>query len=160
MDSAPFDRVFAVGVFEHIADLNAAFRKIHDYLHPGGRCFLHLIVSRPTFPQYMDSDRTLIGRYFPGGRIWPYEVLPTAAEPLQLQGQWYINGTNYWKTLDEWHRNYWEHIGELYPAVLDAEGVKYWNDYFVLCKAVLFGPLDGRIYGNGQYVFRRPESGG
>ena len=157
VNSKPFDLIFAVGVFEHIADLMAAFRKIHAFLKPGGRCFLHLIVSRPVFPEYMNSDHTLIGRYFPGGRIWPYDLLAQAADGLELEGQWYINGTNYWKTLDQWHRRYWEHISKLYPAVLDAAAVKYWNDYFVLCKAVLFGPMDGKIFGNGHYVFRRPR---
>lgn len=157
VDSKPFDLIFAIGVFEHIANLKGAFRKIHDYLRPGGRCFLHLIVSRPAFPQHMNSDHTLIGRYFPGGRIWPYDVLPQASENMELVGQWYINGINYWKTLDEWHRRYWDHIAELYPKVLDAAAVKYWNDYFVLCKAVLFGPLNGEIYGNAHYVFRRPD---
>ncbi|MFW2439247.1 MAG: SAM-dependent methyltransferase [Arenicellales bacterium] len=60
VDLEPFDLVFAVGVFEHISDLKAAFRKVHDYLHPGGRCFLHLIVSKPAFPQHMNSDHTMI----------------------------------------------------------------------------------------------------
>ncbi|HFD80354.1 MAG TPA: methyltransferase domain-containing protein [Gammaproteobacteria bacterium] len=158
VDGEAFDLVFAVGVFEHIADLEAAFDKIHEYLKPGGRCFLHLIVSRPVFPErYMDSENTLIGRYFPGGRIWPYEALPRAAGRLELSGQWYLNGMNYWRTLDEWHRRYWEHMPSLYPAVLDAGAVKHWNDYFVLCKAVLFGPMEGEVYGNAHYVFRRPS---
>jgi cyclopropane-fatty-acyl-phospholipid synthase len=157
VDSKSFDLIFAVGVFEHVANLKAAFSKIYEYLRPGGRCFLHLIVSKPAFPQHMNSDNTLIGRYFPGGRIWPFEVLPQASGNLEKVGQWYINGTNYWRTLDEWHRRYWENIDKLYPGVLNASAVKYWNDYFVLCKAVLFGPLNGEIYGNGHYVFRRPE---
>ena len=155
VNGEPFDLIFAVGVFEHISNLRAAFRKIHDYLRPGGRCFLHLIVSRPVFPQYMNSDRTLIGRYFPGGRIWNYDVMPHAAENMELVGMWFINGMNYWRTLDEWHRQYWEHIAGLYPAELDLAAVKYWNEYFVLCKAVLFAPLDGEIYGNAHYVFQR-----
>jgi len=155
VDSKPFDLIFAMGVFEHISDLRAAFRKIHDYLHPGGRCFLHLIVSKPAFPQHMNSEDTLIGRYFPGGRIWPYDVLPQAAENMKMVGQWFINGMNYWRTLDEWHCQYWENIAELYPRVLDSAAVKHWNDYFVLCKAVLFAPLDGEIYGNAHYVFQR-----
>ena len=157
VDSEPFDLIFAVGIFEHIANLSSAFKKIHDFLRPGGRCFLHLIVSIPAFPQHMDSSSTLIGRYFPGGRIWPFHVLPHASDGLELIGQWYINGMNYWKTLDEWHRRYWENISDLYPKVLDAAAVKHWNEYFVLCKAVLFGPLDGTIYGNGHYVFCRPD---
>jgi cyclopropane-fatty-acyl-phospholipid synthase len=74
---------------------------------------------------------------------------------MKLVGQWYINGMNYWRTLDEWHCQYWAHIAELHPAVLDSAAVKYWNEYFVLCKAVLLAPLDGEIYGNAHYVFQR-----
>ena len=155
VDSEPFDLIFAVGMFEHISDLKAAFRKIHDYLRPGGRCLIHLIVSNRAFPQHMNSEHTLIGRYFPGGRIWHYDALPLAAENMELVGQWFINGMNYWRTLDEWHRRYWENIAGLYPKVLDLAGVKYWNKYFVLCKTVLFAPLDGEIYGNAHYVFQR-----
>ena len=155
VNSEPFDLIFAVGLFEHISDLRAAFSKIHDYLRPGGRCLLHLIVSKPAFPEHMNSDQTLIGRYFPGGRIWPYDVLPKLAEKLEMKGRWFINGMNYWRTLDEWHRRYWEHIDELYPEVLDSAAVRHWNDYFVLCKAVLFAPLEGEIYGNAHYVFHR-----
>lgn len=155
VDSEPFDIIFAIGMFEHISDLKAAFRKIYGYLLPGGRCFIHLIVSRPTFPQYMNSDHTLIGRYFPGGRIWPYDAVPQAVENMKMVGRWFINGMNYWRTLNEWHRQYWENIAGLYPEVLDPAAVRYWNEYFVLCKSVLFAPLEGEIYGNAHYVFQR-----
>ena len=38
-----------------------------------------------------------------------------------MVGQWFINGMNYWRTLDEWHRQYWEHIAELYAEVLSIQ---------------------------------------
>ena len=152
-----FDLVFSFGMFEHVANLDAALSDIHDCLRPGGRCFIDLIVSKPVFLQHMDADRTLIGRYFPGGRVWPYDALPLAAGKLEVTGHWFLNGTNYWLTLDHWHRNFWDNIETLHPAVLDAPAVKHWNDYFVLCKAVLFGPLDGDTYGDGYYVFRRRD---
>lgn len=157
VDSKPFDLVVSVGMFEHVANPRSALGAIHDLLRPGGRCFLDFIVTKPVFLQHMDADKTLVGRYFPGARIWPYDALPQMAGELELEGRWYLNGVNYWRTLDEWHRRYWDDIGALYPAVLDAAGVRHWNDYFVLCKAVMFGPLDGETYGNGHYLFRRPD---
>ena len=159
LGSKPFDMVFAFGVFEHMANLTTAFQRVHDVLRPGGRLFVHLIVSKPAFPEFMNSDNTLIGRYFPGGRVWPYDILPQASGTMQLVNRWYLNGTNYLRTLEEWHRQYWENMDQLYPRVLDVEGVRYWNDYFTFAKTVMFGPLDGEIYGNGHYVFERPLKG-
>lgn len=150
-----FDMVFAIGLFEHINNLHSAFERISRLLVAGGRCFLHLIVSIPAFPQYQDSNKTLIGKYFPGGRVWPFGVLARQNDFFELENSWYLNGMNYWKTLDEWHRRYWERIEELYNNPLDTDAIRHWNDYFILCKVVLFAPLQGKVYGNGHYLFRK-----
>jgi len=150
-----YDVIFAIGLFEHINNLHSAFERISRVLVPGGYCFLHLIVSIPALPQYQDSSRTLIGKYFPGGRIWPFRMMAKNNDFFTLEGSWYLNGLNYWKTLDEWHRRYWQHIEELYETELDIDAIRHWNDYFILCKVVLFAPLRGSVYGNGHYLFRK-----
>ncbi|HHH39299.1 MAG TPA: methyltransferase domain-containing protein [Sedimenticola sp.] len=150
-----YDVVFAVGAFEHINNLHAALERIHALLKPGGRLFLHLIVSKPVFPQYHDSGVTLIGKFFPGGHIWPFELIGRQTSFFDLEQSWYLNGFNYWRTLEEWHRRFWEHMDELYGPVLSQEAVRHWNDYFIQCKVVLFAPGGGEVYGNGQYLFRR-----
>jgi len=150
-----YDIVFAIGMFEHVSNLAAAFGKIAELLRPGGRTFLHLIVSRPAFPQFMDSRHTLVGRYFPGGRIWPFREMPRHAHGFDLEGSWYLNGLNYWRTLDEWHRRFWGGMEGLAEGVLSSAAIRHWNDYFTLCKVVLFAPLEGQIYGNGHYLFRK-----
>jgi cyclopropane-fatty-acyl-phospholipid synthase len=152
-----YDAVFAIGLFEHVNNLHGAFDWISRFLAPGGCLFLHLIVSIPEFPQYQDSSRTLIGRYFPGGRIWPFQSIAKDNDFFTLEGSWYLNGTNYWRTLDEWHRRYWQHVEELCGTQLDIDAIRHWNDFFMLCKAVLFAPLTGSVYGNGHYVFRKKE---
>ena len=153
-----YDVVFAIGLFEHINNLHEAFRQIARLLVPGGFCFLHLIVSIPAFPQYQDSSKTLLGKYFPGGRIWPFEVMSRQDHYFNLEGRWFLNGTNYWKTIDEWHRRYWQHIDELYKEnTLDIDAIRHWNDYFVLCKSMLFAPLAGEVYGNGHFLFRKKK---
>lgn len=154
LGEASYDLVFAIGMFEHINNLQSAFRHIAALLTAAGRCFLHLIVSRPLFPQHMDSSKTLIGKYFPGGRIWPFSELQQQTDFFDPVDSWYVNGLNYWRTLDEWHRRFWDNMDSLYEQVLSIEDIRHWNDYFVLCKTVLFAPLEGNVYGNGHYLFR------
>jgi cyclopropane-fatty-acyl-phospholipid synthase len=152
-----FDLVFAVGAFEHVHNLKLACEKIALLLKPGGRLFLHLIVSKPLLPQYHDSAKTLIGRFFPGGHIWPKAIIERQTDRFQLHQSWYLNGLNYWRTLDAWHLRYWQEIERLHGRVLDEREIRYWNDYFVLCKVVLFAPCDGDIYGNGHFLFTRSD---
>lgn len=155
LPQASYDKVFAIGLFEHLHNLRLAFSEISNLLRPGGRCFLHLIVSVPTFPHYQDSNNTLLGKYFPGGRIWPFALLAQKQDYFRLLDSWYLNGMNYWRTLDEWHQRYWTHIEALYGTCLDKAEVRHWNDYFILCKVVLFAPLNGQVYGNGHYLFEK-----
>ena len=157
LGAGEYDLVFAIGAFEHINNLHAAFQKIACLLKPSGRTFLHLIVSKPIFPQYHDSSSTLIGRFFPGGHIWPVAIIENQTDFFQLDRHWYLNGLNYWRTLDAWHQRFWRNMDQLYPQILAEEEVRYWNDYFVLCKVVLFAPCNGEVYGNGHFLFSRHE---
>lgn len=150
-----YDIVMAVGAFEHVNNLHAAFQRIHGLLKPAGRLFLHLIVSKPVFPQYHDSKKTLIGKFFPGGHVWPIRVIEGQDEFFGLKGSWYLNGFNYWRTLEEWHRRFWNHIEQLYGTTLSESEVRHWNDYFIQCKVVLFAPGDGEVYGNGHFLFEK-----
>ena len=130
------------------------FRIIGEMLADGGRMFHHLIVSRDLIPNFLDPDKTLIGNYFPGGKVLPFYALQFDSDVFTLEESWFINGLNYWKTLDQWHANFWKNLHLVYPAGLDTERVRYWNDYFVLCKA-MFWPDNGAAYGNGQYLYRK-----
>jgi cyclopropane fatty-acyl-phospholipid synthase-like methyltransferase len=58
------------------------------------------------------------------------------------------------KTLDEWHKRFWQAIDQLFPAYLSIEDVESWNRYFVLCKA-MFRPDQGRSYGVGHYLYEK-----
>lgn len=149
-----FDFVFVIAAFEHVHNLLAAFTKIAALLRPGGGAFVHVITSRVHIPRLFDPERSLIGRYFPGGKVWPFDTLARHTAPLAIEASWFLNGLNYWRTLDAWHQRFWEHIPSLHPGVLDTKGVKHWNQYFSLCKAC-FVPEDGTLYGNGHFRLRK-----
>ena len=149
-----YDVVFSVGVLEHFKNLHAAFERTAELLKPGGRAFHHLIASRHVLPGFADTSRTRLRTYFPGGRIWPVAELERQTDFFTLEGSWFVNGLNYWRTVDAWHRRFWAHIERLYPEVLSAESVRYWNDYFSISK-VMFVPEDGGVVGNGQFLFHK-----
>lgn len=149
-----FDVVCSIGLAEQSRNMQSFNEKVAHYLKPGGKAFHHLISSRMPIPQFVDPSKTLIGDYFPGGRIWPMEELAKHTKELELENTWFLNGMNYWTTLDDWHRRFWEHINTLYEH-LDIERIRFWNDYFILCKAC-FLPLQGELFGNAHYLFKKP----
>ena len=128
------------------------FDIISKLLVKNGRMFHHLIVSRDLIPQLLDPNKTLIGEYFPGGRVLPFTTLDNDFKKFTIEEAWFINGINYWKTLEKWHENFWKNIDHIFPEKMDSDRIKHWNNYFVLCKA-MFLPENGLAYGNGQYLY-------
>jgi len=149
---AQFDLVISIGVFEQLLNMKSTLETIASLLKPNGRTFHHFITSQVTTPQVQLHEKTVIGKYFPGGRVWSRDEFSRHTEHLDLVGTWFVNGKNYWRTLDDWHRRYWKSIPQLLDNDFGLEDVKYWNEYFLLCKA-MFAPLDGTFYGNSHYLF-------
>lgn len=150
-----FDVVTTIGLAEQTKNMRSFNKKVAHYLKPGGKAFHHMISSRITIPQFIDPDKTLIGDYFPGGRIWPISELAGHTDDMELLNSWFINGMNYWTTLDEWQRRFWSHVDLLYPH-LSIDRIRFWSDYFVLCKAC-FLPFQGALFGNAHHLYRKPE---
>ncbi len=149
-----FDMVFSIGVLEHARNLAELFKKIAILTKPGGYAFHHLIVSRIPIPRFLNPEKTLIGDYFPGGRIWPYDLIAKQESGFSLEQGWFVNGMNYWRTLDQWHERFWNNMDNVSQDELSTDDIQYWNDYFSLCKAC-FAPMEGEVFGNGQFLFRK-----
>jgi len=152
LGTAQYDLVISIGVFEQLLNMRTMLALITKLLKPGGRTFHHFITSRTVTPQVELHKKTVIGKYFPGGRIWPRDEFSRHTDDLDLVDTWYVNGKNYWRTLDDWHHRYWKSIPRLYSNDFGIDAIKYWNEYFLLCKA-MFAPLDGTFYGNSHYLF-------
>jgi cyclopropane-fatty-acyl-phospholipid synthase len=149
-----FDRVVSIGLLEHITNIELLQKNISAILKQNGKCLHHCIVSFDTIPGFLNSEDTYMGHYYPGAHIWPYKEPQRHSTYLQFTNSWFINGMNYWKTLDEWHRRFWSSIEQLYPEHLSVEDIEEWNKYFSLCKA-MFYPNNGRSYGNGQFLYEK-----
>ena len=149
---AQYDLVISIGVFEQLQNMKATLELISKLLKLDGRTFHHFITSEVTTPQVKLHEKTVIGKYFPGGRIWPRDEFSRHTEHLDLAETWFVNGKNYWRTLDDWHHRYWQSIPHLYNNNFNLDVIRYWNDYFLLCKA-MFAPLEGTFYGISHYLF-------
>lgn len=157
-----FDRIMVIGLFEHIRNLRAALEKIAEFLKPDGTVLVHFIAYSRVIQALGDPNSDLLlDRYiFPGGRIWYVNELPRYQEHLELERSWFLNGTNYRRTLQAWHRNFWRNI-EAIRAVpgVDERFIRTWDLYLRVCIAT-FGGMGGRMVGNGQYLLRHPQPAG
>jgi cyclopropane-fatty-acyl-phospholipid synthase len=149
-----YDVVCSIGAFEHVNNLTAALARIAGLLRPGGTCLLHLISSIVAIPRLLDPNGTLVAGYFPGGKVWPFATLAASRADLELDACWFLNGLNYWRTLDVWHRHLWNNMDRVYGQIFGADGVRHWNQFFSLSKAC-FTPADGTVVGVGQFLFRK-----
>ena len=147
-----FDRIISVGLLEHVTNIDLLQKKISRVLKSGGKCLHHCIVSFDTIPNYLNSEDSQMGHYYPGAHIWPFSEPQRHTTHIEYSNSWFINGLNYWKTLDEWHQRFWQAIEQLYPEHISLEEVENWNRYFSLCKS-MFSPDEGNGYGNGQYLY-------
>jgi cyclopropane-fatty-acyl-phospholipid synthase len=127
-----FDRVISIGLLEHVTNIDLLQKNITRVLKPGGKCLHHCIVSYDTLPNFLNAEDTLMGTYYPGAHIWPYNEPQRHSKHLHFVNSWFINGLNYWKTLDEWHKRFWNSIDQLYPEYMSIEEVDKWNKYFSL----------------------------
>ena len=148
-----FDKAVSIGLLESIRNLDKFNELVSFYLKEGGEALHHSIVSMDTIPQLLDASQTMIKDYYPGGRIWPYREYMRHNKHMKPQNSWFINGMNYWTTLDMWHKNFWDNLDAIFPSRLSVEEVRKWNDYFVMCKA-MFSPNNGKSYGNAHYLFK------
>jgi cyclopropane-fatty-acyl-phospholipid synthase len=146
-----FDKVLAIGLFEHVGNLTKSFEKLATFLKEDGKVFLHFISSHLPYSTYSP----FLNRYiFPHMRIWSYDAVPQHDQHLKTMKQWYLNGANYAKTLACWLENFDAHQDEIRTLDFSMDYSKFrriWRFYLILCIAY-FHMDQGNLLGNAQYL--------
>lgn len=152
-----FDRVFSVGMFEHVGPKNykTYFDKVSEMLKPKGISLLHTI-GAPKTRHLMDP---WINTYiFPGGRIPSRSQIVRASASQFDIVDWHEFGRNYDETLMAWNANFQRHWpklkGRKMPdgTVLDDSFKRMWEYYLLTC-AGSFRVRDNLLF---QAVMVRP----
>lgn len=149
-----FDKIVTVGVFCHVGNLTKAFQKMASMIKDDGKVFIHIITVRT--PNNMSSGFT--HKYiFPNGRYWNFDAVPRCDRDLKTVQRWYINGTNYHKTLTAWLERFDASQSEVKDLDYGMDYAKFrrmWRLYLLLLGTI-FGTCDGEYNGNGQFLLTK-----
>jgi cyclopropane-fatty-acyl-phospholipid synthase len=160
-----FDRVVSVEMFEHMRNHNVLYKKVHDWLVPGGKFMMHIFVHRSTpYAFEVQGDDDWMSQFFFSGGMMPSDDLPLHFQnDLKLSRRWRWDGTHYEKTANAWLQNMDAHEREITPILEQTYGaenaVKWrsrWRIFYMAC-AELFGYRNGQEWWVTHYQFERPH---
>lgn len=159
-----FDRVVSVEMFEHMRNHRELMHRIHGWLVPGGKLFVHIFCHAHVFyPFEPEGDADWMARnFFTGGVMPSYDLLERCQNRLVLNEKWKVNGNHYARTLEAWLKQADAQEAELLPILAETYGpedarrwLQRWRMFFMAC-AELFAYRHGEEWFVGHYRFERP----
>jgi cyclopropane-fatty-acyl-phospholipid synthase len=160
-----FDRVVSVEMFEHMRNWRSLFARVHDWLKPGGRFFMHVFCHRSTPYAFVDTGPSdwMSRHFFSGGMMPSDELALRFQEKLRLLKRWRWDGQHYEKTANAWLANVDTRRADVLPVLAATYGeakaaqwLQRWRIFFMAC-AELFGYRDGQEWWVSHYLFERPS---
>jgi cyclopropane-fatty-acyl-phospholipid synthase len=156
---ARFDRVVSVEMFEHMSNWRALFERVHAWLKPEGRFFLHVFNHRDRSYRFdHNNPADWIAQHFFTGGIMPAFDLPHRFDTIfTVEREWRWSGSHYRRTALDWLANFDREIEHIRPILRRVYGVdarlweRRWRLFF-LATAGLFGHDGGDVWGVGHYL--------
>ena len=153
-----FDRIVSVEMFEHIANWTALLSRVHGWLTPQGRLFLHVFShrSRPYRFDHADKADWIAQHFFTGGIMPSHGLIRHFRDVFEVEQEWRWSGSHYERTALDWLANYdnnAEPIGKILRDVYGPDAALWkrrWRLFF-LATAGLFGNADGAEWGVSHY---------
>ncbi len=153
-----FDRIVSVEMFEHMSNWSALLARVHGWLLPEGRLFVHVFTHRSTPYRFDHTDPAdWIARYFFTGGIMPsHGLIAHASANFETEAEWRWNGRHYQRTARAWLENLDANlpaVTELLRGVYADEAhvwLRRWRLFF-LATAGLFGYRNGEEWGVSHY---------
>jgi cyclopropane-fatty-acyl-phospholipid synthase len=161
---ADFDRVLSIEMFEHMKHYGLLLEKIAGWLRDDGQLFVHIFAHRLLAYHFSVRDGTdWMSRYFfTGGTMPSADLLLRFQDDLRVTRQWWIDGTHYARTANQWLASLDAARERVMPMLrstyADDAGVWFqrWR-MFYMAVAELFGYERGQQWGVAHYLFdKRP----
>jgi len=160
-----YDRVVSVEMFEHMRNWPELFRRVHGWLRPGGRFFMHVFVHRavPYAFEVRDASDWMSEHFFSGGMMPSDDLALRFQDDLRFLHRWRWDGRHYEKTANAWLANMDAQRDEVMPILAATYGnanaeqwFVRWRLFFMAC-AELFGFNRGQEWWVSHYLFERPD---
>ncbi len=159
-----FDRVVSVEMFEHMRNWRELFGRVHGWLVPGGRFFMHVFAHRsvPYAFEVRDASDWMSRHFFSGGMMPSDDLALRFQDDVRLLRRWRWDGTHYEKTANAWLANLDARRAVVLPILAATYGadqaeawLQRWRMFFMAC-AELFGHEQGQQWWVSHYLFERP----
>jgi cyclopropane-fatty-acyl-phospholipid synthase len=159
-----FDRVVSVEMFEHMRNWRALFARVHDWLQPDGRFFMHVFCHRSTPYAFADEGAAdwMSRNFFSGGMMPSDDLALRFQDALRLLRRWRWDGRHYERTANAWLANVDARRAQVLPVLAATYGeahalqwLQRWRIFFMAC-AETFGYRDGQEWWVSHYLFERP----
>ncbi len=142
-----FDRIFSIGMFEHVGVKNypAYMQIVHRCLKGDGLFLLHTIGGNKSVH---DTDAWIAKYIFPNGMLPSIRQIAEASEDRFIMEDWHNLNVNYDKTLLAWRRNFensWEQLKTQYNETFH----RMWY-YYLSTSAASFRARKNQVW---QIVF-------
>ncbi|WP_087753497.1 SAM-dependent methyltransferase [Paraburkholderia caledonica] len=161
---AGFDRVVSVEMFEHMKDYGLLLAKIARWLRDDGQLFVHIFAHRLLAYSFdvRDGSDWMSRHFFTGGTMPSANLLLRFQDDLCVTRQWWIDGTHYERTANQWLASL-DSARERVLPLLAASGNAHlafqrWR-MFYMAVAELFGYAHGQEWGVAHYVLRKRGEG-
>ena len=158
---ARFDRVVSVEMFEHMTNWQSLLRRIHTWLRPDGRLFLHVFShhSAPYLFDIADKEDWIAQHFFTGGIMPSHGLIRHVAETFAVERDWRWSGEHYARTARHWLAAFDRNEDAVTSVLRDVYGrdailwKRRWRLFF-LATAGLFGHAGGSEWGVSHYRLR------
>jgi cyclopropane-fatty-acyl-phospholipid synthase len=129
----PFDRVFSIGMFEHVGYKNyrSYMQTVRNCLKPDGLSLLHCIGGNETVH---DTDPWIDRYIFPNGMLPSIRQIGEAIEGLFVMEDWHNFSVDYDTTLLAWRDNF-EQSWRSLSSRFDERFHRMWLYYLDSCAA-------------------------
>lgn len=155
------DLVISIEMFEHMKNYSVLLDKVHSFLSPTGKLFLHIFTHKD-YTYHFESG-WLADNFFTGGTMPSDDLMLYFQDHMSVEKHWRVNGQNYEKTSNGWldimDRN-WKN-GSLAPVLREAYGegkeqewYVNWRLFYLAC-AELWGYNNGDEWIVSHYLFKR-----
>ena len=159
---AGFDRVLSIEMFEHMKNYAMLLAKVSRWMHDDGKLFVHHFAHRSLAYHFASNDGSdwMARHFFTGGTMPSADLLLRFQDDLRVERQWWLDGTHYERTANQWLDALDAKRGLLMPlfeAVFGSDariGFQRWR-MFYMAVAELFGYASGQEWGVAHVLLTR-----